>query len=393
LIPRPVLAGKEAGRKSLEQEVQTMSAVNLSSNARTGLTVLRNVAEQMATTQNRLVTGKAVNSPLDNVSKFFTAASMDSRAASIDSLMDNINAAQSSMKAASEGIKGIQGLIKEARSLTSQALTASANNVSVAGTNTVTGTTAITAADTLTLTTDSGTYTYTAPGGGGTVQGLIDGINGDADVGVKASLVDGKLTLTGSKGENVTIAGTGTGLSAAGLTAGVEKPANNATRAGLAKQFDALRSEITRIAKDAGINGTNLLNGDKIRLALNEDGSSSTTIEGTAVSADTLKIDAAAGDWQSDAAVNEALDALIAAGDSLQATAASFSSNQSIIAARKDFNASLSDILKASSTNLTAADMDQEAANLVALQTRQQMATTALSIMQSSEATALSLLR
>src|SRR5690606_41624396 len=79
-----------------------MSAVNLSSNARTGLTVLRNVAEQMATTQNRLVTGKAVNSPLDNVSKFFTASSMDTRAASIDALMDNINAAQSSMKRSEE---------------------------------------------------------------------------------------------------------------------------------------------------------------------------------------------------------------------------------------------------------------------------------------------------
>jgi len=375
-----------------------MSAVNLSSNARTGLTVLRNVAEQMATTQNRLVTGKAVNSPLDNVSKFFTAASMDSRAASIDSLMDNINAAQSSMKAASEGIKGIQGLIKEARSLTSQALTASASDkATAAGTVDVTAATVLdgtspalgmTVGQTITVGngTKTGTYTVVA---GNTVQDVMDAINGTADLNITASIKDGKLSFESAG--NITVGGTG--VAGLGLTAETTEFKPNAAREALAKQFDALRSEITRIAKDAGINGTNLLAGDKIKLALNENGSSSTTIEGTEVSAETLGINAAAGKWQTDDSVNDALTSLIAAGDSLQATAASFSSNQSIIAARKDFNASLSDILKASSTNLTAADMDQEAANLVALQTRQQMATTALSIMQSSESTALSLLR
>lgn len=366
-------------------------SINLSSNARTGLTVLRNVAEQMATTQNRLVTGKAVNSPLDNVSKFFTASSMDTRAASIDALMDNINAAQSSMKAASEGIKGIQGLIKEARGLTSQALTSTKTEQRAVGTATVTAATAITNADTLTLTTTSGTVTYTAAAGTNTVQDMVNAINADPDVAVNASIEDGKLTLKSTKNETITIAGTGTGLTAVGLTAGTST-ASNPTREALAKQFDVLRDEIDRIAKDAGINGLNLLAGDKIQLPLNENGTSSTEIKGTTVNATSLGVSTAAGQWQTDANINATLDALIAAGDSLQATAASFSSNQSIINARKDFNASLSDILKSSASNLTSADMDQEAANLVALQTRQQMATTALSIMQSSETTALRLL-
>lgn len=367
-------------------------SINLSSNARTGLTVLRNVADQMATTQSRLVTGKAVNSPLDNVGKFFTASSMDSRAASIDALMDNINAAQSSMKAASEGIKGIQGLIKEARGLTSQALTSTQlSNAKVTGTATLTAGTAIADGAGITLTTASGSVTYTAAGGTGTVQGAIDAINADADVGAKASLVDGKFTLTGANNESVTIAAVAGGLTTLGLTAGVNA-AKNTTREALSKQFDALRTEIDRIAKDAGINGTNLLAGDKIKLPLNENGSSSTSIDGTTVNAANLGVAASAGTWQTDANIDASLTSLIAAGESLQATAASFSSNQSIISARKEFNTSLSDILKSSSAALTAADMDQEAANLVALQTRQQMATTALSIMQSSETTALRLL-
>ncbi|MBN9332610.1 flagellin [Devosia sp.] len=365
-------------------------SINLSANARTGLTVLRNVAEQMATTQNRLVTGKAVNSPLDNVSKFFTASSMDTRAASIDALMDNINAAQSSMKAASEGIKGIQGLIKEARALTSQALTSTKTSEVATGSATVTNATAITDADTIVVTTASGAYTYTAAGGTGSVGDFINKLNADTTSGVKGSLVDGKLTLTSSKNEAITITGTGTGTSATGLPA--SSTAVNSARESLAKQFDVLRGEIDRIAKDAGINGLNLLAGDKIQLPLNENGTSNTEIKGTTVSAASLGVTTASGSWQSDANINASLDALIAAGDSLQATSASFSSNQSIINARKDFNSSLSDILKSSASQLTAADMDQEAANLVALQTRQQMATTALSIMQSSETTALRLL-
>lgn len=377
-------------------------SINLSSNARTGLTVLRNVAEQMATTQNRLVTGKAVNSPLDNVSKFFTASSMDSRAASIDALMDNINAAQSSMKAASEGIKGIQGLIKEARGLTSQALTSSATNAEVTGDKALTPSATFASlgfADGDTITIGNGTaaddFTFTVTTAAtATVQDFITAVNGDADVDVKASLnASGNLVLKNpTAGADVTIAGaTAPKLAALGLTAGATDGENTA-RTGLAKQFNALLAEINQIAKDAGINGTNLLQGNKIKLALNEDGSSNTSIDGTTVSATSLNLSDAVGDWQSDTDVNAALTSLIKAGTSLQATAASFSSTQSIISARKDFNASLSDILKSSANTLTAADMDQEAANLVALQTRQQMATTALSIMQSSETTALRLI-
>ncbi|MFD1251543.1 flagellin [Devosia equisanguinis] len=375
-------------------------SVSLSANTRAGLTVLRNVADQMSTTQNRLVTGKAVNSPLDNVSKFFTASSMDSRAASIDALMDNINSAKSSMKAASEGIKGIQGLIKEARSLTSQALTSSATTGQVTGsTNLTNGTTfasmGFEAADTVTVSDGTTTATFTTAAGTD-VEDFITAVNGTANLNVKASLDDsGKLKLENVKGGNVVIGGAADAdeLGALGVAAGTTNGTANATRTSLAKQFDALRSEIDRIAKDAGINGTNLLAGDKIKLALNENGSSSTTIEGTAVSASSLNIEEAADSWQSDTAVNDALSSLIDAADSLQATAASFSSNKSIIDARADFNASLSDILKAGSSDLTAADMDQEAANLMALQTRQQMATTSLSIMRSAETTALSLLR
>jgi flagellin len=267
-----------------------MSAVNLSSSSRSGLLALRNVADQMEVSQKRLATGKAVNSALDNVTKFFTASKMDGRAAAIDTLMDGINNAQTALKAASEGIKGIEGIVKQARELTGRALSTSDTTV----------------------------------------------------------------------------------------------------RASLAAQYDALKADIAQIAKDSKVNGTNLLGGttESLTVTLNEDGSTKATISGIAVGS----VADAADDWATEANITAAVTALNTFSTNLESGAASFGTSQALISVRKEFNTSLSNILKTGASELTAADMDQEAANLMALQTRQQMASTALSIMQSTETTALRLL-
>jgi flagellin-like hook-associated protein FlgL len=98
-------------------------------------------------------------------------------------------------------------------------------------------------------------------------------------------------------------------------------------------------------------------------------------------------------DWETEANIKASVDALNTFSTSLETAATSFGTSQALISVRKDFNSALSNILKTGASELTAADMDAEAANLMALQTRQQMASTALSIMQSTESTALRLLR
>jgi len=374
-----------------------MSSINLSATARTGLSVLNNIAKDMATTQNRLVTGKAVNSPIDNATKFFTASAMDSRAASLNSLMDNIGSAQTSIKAASEGIKGIQNLIKQAQSLGNQALTSANTKTSVSGTTanlnnakTLVADLGYTAADTITVGDGTTTATITVAAGS-TVKDVIDGINGTANLNVKASLsTDGRLQLDGTSNNSIVVGGTDP--TKLGLTAGTTAGVTNETRASLSRQFDAIRGEIDKMASDAGVNGVNLLKGDKISLALNETGTSKSDITGTNVTSANLGITATTGQFQSDTDVSASLDALIAAGKSLEASSASFSSNSAIVNTRADFNSQLADILKTGANDLVAADSNEEAANLIALQTRQQMATTSLSIMQSAETTALRLI-
>lgn len=54
-----------------------MSEIVLTASVRQNLLSLQSTADLLATTQNRLATGKKVNSALDNPTNFFTAAGLD----------------------------------------------------------------------------------------------------------------------------------------------------------------------------------------------------------------------------------------------------------------------------------------------------------------------------
>ncbi|MCQ3944095.1 MAG: flagellar protein, partial [Alphaproteobacteria bacterium] len=56
------------------------SNITLSAGVRQNLLSLQNTASMVALTQNRLATGKKVNSALDNPGNFFTSQSLSNRA-------------------------------------------------------------------------------------------------------------------------------------------------------------------------------------------------------------------------------------------------------------------------------------------------------------------------
>ena len=66
--------------------------------------------------------------------------------------------------------------------------------------------------------------------------------------------------------------------------------------------------------------------------------------------------------------------------DTLRSQASTFGSNLSIVQNRQDFTKTMIDTLETGAGNLTLADMNEEAANLLALQTRQQLSSTSLSL-------------
>src|SRR5690242_12212845 len=99
-----------------------MSGIVLSSSVRQNLLSLQSTADLLATTQNRLATGKKVNSALDNPTNFFTAASLDARAADINNLLDGIGNGVQVLQAANTGITSLQKLVDSAKSVANQAL-------------------------------------------------------------------------------------------------------------------------------------------------------------------------------------------------------------------------------------------------------------------------------
>ncbi len=101
-----------------------MSGIVLSASVRQNLLSLQSTAELLATTQNRLSTGKKVNTALDNPTNFFTAAALDNRASDINNLLDGIGNGVQVLQAANTGITSLQKLVDGAKSVATQALQA-----------------------------------------------------------------------------------------------------------------------------------------------------------------------------------------------------------------------------------------------------------------------------
>ena len=89
---------------------------------------------------------------------------------------------------------------------------------------------------------------------------------------------------------------------------------------------------------------------------------------------------AAATEFSSNTALDTRLDALSNALTSLRSQASAFGSNLSIVQNRQEFTKAMINTLQIGSDTLVLADSNEEAANLLALQTRQQLSTTALSL-------------
>jgi hypothetical protein len=99
-----------------------MSGIVLSAAVRQNLLSLQSTADLLSTTQNRLASGKKVNTALDNPTNFFTAAGLDSRASDINNLLDGIGNGVQILQAANTGITSLQKLVDTAKSIANQAL-------------------------------------------------------------------------------------------------------------------------------------------------------------------------------------------------------------------------------------------------------------------------------
>ena len=254
---------------------------------------------------------------------------------------------------------------------------------------------------------------------GSTVRDLVNTINSS---GLATASVDtnGALSIKGSGSDPLKVglgagatdaaaktaaaagsSNTKIGLLATDASAGIAASGNSSVRANLVQQFNDVRTQIDQLAKDAGFNGTNLLAGDKLKVTFNEKTGASQSkldVQGSTVSSANLGLAEAANgassgktNFQNDSELATAADTLTGALSSLSTLGSSLGASLSVVQARQDFSKSLIDVLKTGADNLVNADTNEEGANLLALQTRQSLSQTALSLSSQADQAVLKL--
>ncbi|WP_439496719.1 flagellin N-terminal helical domain-containing protein [Bosea sp. (in: a-proteobacteria)] len=367
-----------------------MANTILTSGVRNNLLTLQQTTAEQGAIQNRLATGRRVNSAIDNPINFFTAAGLNDRAGQLNGLLDGISNGIQTIQSASKGIDGIIKLVQSAQSTIKQAQADAAQNRPTATSATLGATKAaalgatVTAAGTITITAGSTAYTVTV-GATETIRDVVNKIN---DSGIATAAVNnaGELTIKGTGSDDLVIAGADA-VTAAGLNGThTGAAANSDVRANLVDQFNELRNQINELATDASYNGINLLAGDALSVVFNEKtgaAQNKLNIQGEEVTAANLGIgQAGAGgiDFQNDTDLANASDALTNALTSLRSTASSLGSQLSVVQTRQDFTKNLVNTLTIGADNLVLADSNEEGAKLLALNTRQQLSQTALSL-------------
>jgi flagellin-like hook-associated protein FlgL len=462
------------------------SSVTLTAAVRSNLLALQDTTTLQATTQQRLATGKKVNSALDNPTNFFTAASLSARAGELTNLLDSMTNGINTLKAADNGltsitttIQSMQATVTQARqdaswqsssytvdstvisstalknvtftggavgstaisvslndhetlaassaiaatgsgtagSLTIQAadinggvaVTVAVNTADVASTvaaniNAAVGYTLASVNSAKITLTDAGPNQITIGGTAGVITGagfptststatagavesvdqIAAAINANSSLSgkVKASNNAGQLQITNLSTTALTVGGVnGTGLDGSAGTASI---AGNTTRANLVTQFNQLKDQLDKTAADSSFNGINLLQGDQLKLFFNELSTSSLTIQSTntaGVNSSTLSITTATNaEFQSNTSLDSRLQTLQTALTTVASQASAFGSNLSVVQNRQTFTNAMVNTLQTGADGLTLADGNLEGANMLALQTRQQLSIQALSL-------------
>ncbi|MBF0306762.1 MAG: flagellin [Alphaproteobacteria bacterium] len=275
--------------------------LTLSASTRTNLLSLQRTTSMISKTQERLASGKKVNSALDDALSYFKARALNNRSSDLQTTKDGIVQAVNVVKAATEALDSVERVLQQMKAIAESAKSSSDSTV----------------------------------------------------------------------------------------------------RQSYASQFNTLRSQIDTITQDANYNGVNLLRSapDSLVVKFNERGTNTLQIAGVDSTVSTNGVDvmqagtgtSAATDWgvNSTTAGGVTIDSVISYIDSalleVRSNAETFGTNAAMLDIRKEFTENLVNTLQGGASQLVNADLNEESANMLSLQTRQQLGTISLSIAQQSE--------
>lgn len=395
-----------------------MADISLTASMRTNLLSLQNTQSLMDTTQERLSTGLKVNSAIDNASSYYTAQSLNNRANDLNALLDSMGQGIQTIQAANEGIEAITDFVEQAKAIANSARDVASktdikglqtkfsdendpNNHKTSNDTTLSFTVTRTDGTRLDAKLEAAIGAVNNALGenlkGKTLDKYVSAVKDAIEAGGEefAKIVDikvddktGKITFTAKTGYNIKATGAGdlagqgdkaadTGLAGNTATSTVNV---NTDRQKYAEQFNEIIRQIDKLAKDSGYKGINLLQMNTLTVIFNEDRSSQIEVKGVDASSTGLKISNPVDSWQTDEDINKSITEAENAISELRIMASDYGNYYSIVQNRQDFTKNLINVLTEGADNLTLADMNEETANMLALQTRQQLAINSLSL-------------
>ena len=259
-----------------------LSDISLTAGMRNNLLALTSTTKNINQTQQRLSTGKQVNTPLDNPTNYFAAQNAIARANDLSTRKDGMSEAVQMLNAATAGIKGITSLIQSAQ---------------------------------------------------------------------------------------------GVAASALGTSDTVERSAYSAT-------YSTLLSQISQLASDSGYKGTNFLtNGSQTVEFGQRTGAATLAVLGFNSTSTGLTLNSiTSAAWSGVAGITSSAGELESALSTLRTKSNALSANLGVVTTRQDFTDTMISTLQTGADNLTLADMNQEGANMLMLQTRQNLGISSLSM-------------
>ncbi len=343
-----------------------MADISLTASMRSNLLSLQQTQSLMDMTQERLSTGKKVNSAIDNPSSYYTAQSLTNRASDLSSLLDSMGQAVQTIQAANEGIEAITEFANQAK-----AIATSANDTSK----------------------NSEVENYMTQFD--EILKQIDGIAKDSGykgVNLLEAGQELKVVFNEDRSSSLTVSGkdaSTAGLKLSSSSSWIKKTANTA-----ANQFN-VSTEYTKGAYVTKSNGASETVYQVTSDIANSNAKDFDTLvkEGVLVATEYTTTSANKFTLKTieKAEINKSIEAVENAVSQLRNMASVFGNNYSIVEGREEFTENLINVLEEGADKLTLADMNEESANMLALQTRQQLAINSLSLASQAAQSVLSL--
>jgi len=301
-----------------------MADITLSAGIRTNLNSLQGTNQLLNRTQSRLSTGKKVNTAIDNPNSFFKAANLNDRASKLDARLDSMGQAVSAVKSADQAITSMKSITEQ-------------------------------------------------------MKAIAEDVKGETDATARTNLgvqFNELITQIDTLAKDAVYSGTNFVQGSADDTAGTAK--GNQT---LTVQFNEKLDQSTLSLQ--GFTVTNAGTDAALSISGGEAGLTGATIQAASTGAltttgSTTEIDFANTGYAT--SMNAVIANVEKFENSLDAASKNLANSLNIITTRQDFTAKQVNILEEGADKLTLADLNEEGANLLALNTSQQLGISSLSL-------------